>query len=106
MCVGVLGVEEAGGRPGPKVLTMREPVGLPVTYAVTAPGRRVSGSGDAAVNADTTRDMHVSRMISTSKDPPGRGHAASTTDILLCVGSDARTTRVALAQVLSPPPGE
>ena len=85
--------------------TMINPVRTPVTYAVTASWRRVPGSGDAAVNTDTARDMHVSGMISTSKDPPGRGHAASTTDILLCVGSDVRMTRVALAQVLSPPPG-
>ena len=81
--------------------TIREPVRSLMTYAVTASGRRVSGSGDAAANADTARDMHVSRRLSTSRDPPGRGHAASTTDILPCVGSSARMTKVALAQVLS-----
>ena len=35
--------------------------------------------GDAAVNADTARDMHVSRVISTPKDPP---HVASRDDTL------------------------
>ena len=77
--VGVLGVEQLEGWPGPKVLTIRNPVRTPVTYAVTASWRRVPGSGDAAVNADTARDMHVSRVISTPKDPP---HVASRDDTL------------------------